>query len=130
MVILILADFYLWSSVKKQVFNYRNWLRIVIIFIYWLPLLLLVILIVGSTLIPVINWNDALRTYMVGTILIFYTAKILPITFLLLADIVRVIQKLFLIGKKVERVQINQKTEDDGITRSKFLQYAGFVTGG
>ena len=130
MVILILADFYLWSSVKKQVFNYRNWLRIVIIFIYWLPLLLLVILIVGSTLIPVINWNDALRTYMVGTILIFYTAKILPITFLVLADIVRVIQKLFLIGKKVERVQINQKTEDDGITRSKFLQYAGFVTGG
>jgi len=130
MVILILADFYLWSSVKKQVFNYRHWLRILIIFVYWLSLILLIILIVGSALIPVIHWNDALRTYMVGTILIFYTAKILPITFLILADIVRVIQKLFLIGKKVEREQINQKTEDDGITRSKFLQYAGFVTGG
>ncbi len=130
MVMLVLADFYLWSSVKKQVFNYRIWLRILTISVYWFPLLLLIILIVGSAIVPVKSWNDALRTYMVGTILIFYTAKLLPITFLILADIVRVIQKLFLIVKKDERKQIVKKTKDEGITRSRFLQYTGFVTGG
>jgi uncharacterized protein len=129
MVVLILADIYLWTSVKKQVFNYKHWLRIAIISIYWFPLLLVIILITGSAIIPVIHWNDALRTYIVGVILVFYTAKILPITFLFLADIVRVIQKLFLIAKKDERKQLDNTT-NKGITRSKFLQYVGFVTGG
>lgn len=130
MVVLILADFYLWSSVKKQVFNYRNWLRILIIFVYWLPLLLLAILLVGSVIIPVINWNDTIRTYMVGIILVFYTAKILPVTFLILADVVRIIQKLFIIGKKEGRKEIIDTDIKDGITRNKFLQYVGFISGG
>lgn len=141
MVVLILADFYLWSSVKKQIFNYKNWLRVLTIFIYWLPLLLLVILLVGSIIIPVINWNDNIRTYMVGIILVFYTAKLLPITFLILADVVRVIQKIFIIVKKDSRQQIIDKNETltkstsdgikrEGIPRSKFLQYVGFISGG
>ena len=141
MVILILADFYLWSSVKKQVFNYKNWLRVLTITIYWLPLLLLVILLVGSVIIPVIHWNDSIRTYMVGVILVFYTAKILPITFLILADVVRVIQKIFIIVKKDNRQQIIEKNAalatsvtdegvQEGISRNKFLQYIGFISGG
>ncbi len=130
MVVLVLADFYLWSSVKKQVFNYSYWLRIVIIFVYWLPLLLLAILLVGSVLVPVIHWNDTLRTYMFGVILVFYTAKILPITFLVLADIVRVIQKLFVISKRDGRQQVINNETDSGISRSKFLQYIGFISGG
>ena len=130
LVILILADFYLWSSVKKQVFNYKYWLRILIIAVYWFPLILLTILIVGSIFIPVIHWNDALRTYIVGLILIFYTAKILPITFLILSDIVRIIQKLFLIVKKENREELNIEAGKEGITRNKFLQYTGFITGG
>ncbi len=130
MVVLVLADFYLWSSVKKQVFNYRHWLRVLIIFVYWLPLLLLAVLIVGSVIVPVINWNDIFRTYMVAVILIFYTAKILPITFLVLADIVRVIQKLFIVGKKDGRQKIKENGETEGISRSRFLQYVGFISGG
>ena len=130
LVILILADFYLWTSVKKQVFNYKYWLRILIIIIYWFPLILLIILIVGSVFIPVIHWNDVLRTYIVGLILIFYTAKILPITFLVLSDIVRVIQKLFLIVKKENREELKIEAGKEGITRNKFLQYTGFITGG
>jgi len=130
MVVLILADFYLWSSVKKQVFNYRNWLRALIIFVYWLPLLLLAVLLIGSVVIPVIHWNDVIRTYIFGIVLVFYTAKILPITFLILADIVRVIQKLFIIGKKDSRQQLIEVKRAEGITRNKFLQYIGFVSGG
>ena len=129
-VLIVLVDFYLWSSVKKQVFNYRYWLRILIIFVYWLPLVLLSAMLVSSVFIPIINWNDVLRTYMVGIVLVFYTAKILPITFLLLADAVRIIQKLFIIGKKDSREQFLEEKKEEGITRNKFLQYVGFVSGG
>jgi len=130
LVIIVIADFYLWSSVKKQVFNYRHWLRITIIFIYWLPLLLLTTILVGSMFIPIVNWNDVLRTYMVGIIMVFYTAKVLPITFLILADAVRIAQKLFVIGKKETRKQFLDDQKEDGITRNKFLQYVGFISGG
>lgn len=130
MVVIVLADLYLWSSVKKQVFNYRNWLRVLIISVYWFPLVLLAVFFIGSFTIPLIHWNDVFRTNLLGVILIFYTAKLLPIMFLVLADIVRVIQKLFLVSKKDQRSQIIDANESEGISRSKFLQYAGFVTGG
>lgn len=130
LVILILADFYLWSSVKKQVFNYRNWLRVLTITIYWLPLWLLVITMVVSAFKPITLWNDGLRTYLFGTIFVFYTAKLLPVTFLLLADIIRVIQKLFVVFNREKRGQIELKETGNKISRSRFLQYAGFVTGG
>lgn len=130
LVVLILADFYLWSSVKKQVFNYRNWLRILIISIYWLPLGILAAFAIGAYFVPIIHWNDVLRTYVFGIVFTFYTAKILPITFLILSDIVRVIQKLFVVSNKKKRQQFIDDNADKGITRSKFLQYVGFVTGG
>lgn len=127
-VILVLADLYLWSSVKKQVFNYRHWLRVAIIALYWLPLILLMGTFIFSGIIPMQQWNDAFRTYLIGTVLIFYTSKLLPLVFLLLSDIIRIIQKLFIIGNKTKRKELIESKE--GISRSKFLQYAGFITGG
>ena len=67
---------------------------------------------------------------MVGIVFVFYTAKILPIAFLLLADAVRITQKLFVIGKKDSREQFLDKKTEEGITRNKFLQYVGFISGG
>ncbi|PIQ26230.1 MAG: metallophosphatase [Bacteroidetes bacterium CG18_big_fil_WC_8_21_14_2_50_41_14] len=130
LVALILADLYLWSSVKKQVFNYRNWLRICIIFLYWLPLILLAVLLVGATLVPLIDWSNGFRTYLLGFMLVFYTAKILPILFLLLADFVRIIDRVFTLSKKENRQDIKDDNASEGITRSRFLQYMGFISGG
>ncbi|MBT3174627.1 MAG: metallophosphoesterase [Lentimicrobiaceae bacterium] len=131
MLVLVLADFYLWSSLKKQVFNYRNWLRVVIIAVYWFPLLLLLVIMVGSLIKPVLLWNDAIRTYMVGTVMIFYTAKLIPILFLILADVIRGIQKLIYLSNREKRKEIIISGYDNNeITRNKFLQYTGFVTGG
>jgi hypothetical protein len=130
LVILILADLYLWTSVKKQVFNYRNWLRISIIFIYWLPLILLIIFILGTIIVPLIDWSNTFRTYLLGFILVFYTAKILPIIFLLLADFIRIIDRLFTLSKKEGRKEIQADNPEEGISRSKFLQYLGFLSGG
>lgn len=128
LVIIVLADLYLWSSVKKLVFNYKNWLRITMISLYWLPLFLLMITVVFSAIIPMQQWNGPLRTYLIGSVLIFYTAKLLPLIFLILSDIIRVIQKLFIVGNKTKRQEI--VVSSDGITRSRFLQYVGFITGG
>jgi len=120
LVALILADLYLWSSVKKQVFNYRNWLRICIIFLYWLPLILLAVLLVGATLVPLIDWSNGFRTYLLGFMLVFYTAKILPILFLLLADFVRIIDRVFTLSKKENRQDIKDDNASEGITEAGF----------
>ncbi len=127
-VILFLLDLYLWTSVRKQVFSYRKWLKIAISFIYWLPMILIIAMMIYAVFVPVINWNDQWRTLLTGFVLIFYAAKLLPIIFLLLADIVRVIDRIFVLFKKEERRKI--QAEEGKITRSRFLQYVGFITGG
>jgi len=127
MVLLFLADLYLWSSVRKQVFSYRKWLKLAVSFIYWLPLILVIGLMSASVFVPIIDWNDQFRTFLLGFILVFYAAKILPVVFLFLADIVRVIDKVFILFRKEERKKIEEK---EGISRSRFLQYLGFISGG
>lgn len=127
-VLMVLADLYLWSSIKKAVFNYRKWLMILISVLYWLPFSALIALAVGSLIVPIINWNDVFRTYLVGFILIFYTAKLFPVIFLLLADIVRLIDRFFHLLNKEKREVVKERQE--GLSRSRFLQYMGYITGG
>jgi hypothetical protein len=126
--VIVLGDIYLWSSIKKAVFNYKKWLSASLSVIYWLPFLLLVLFAFGTLLVPIIDWNDSLRTYILGVIMVFYTAKLLPIIFLLLSDFVRVITKIFILANKEKRQEF--KEENKGISRSKFLQYVGFISGG
>jgi predicted MPP superfamily phosphohydrolase len=127
-VILILADIYLWSSVQKAVFNYRKWLMATISILYWLPFFGLASFAVAAALFPVVDWNDTFRTYFLGFIMVFYTAKILPVVFLLIADLIRVFDRIFRLFSKSERQKVEE--QKDGITRSKFLQYLGFISGG
>ncbi len=128
MVLLFLADVYLWSSVQKQVFSYRIWLKLLVTFIYWLPLMLVVFLMIGGTVLPVVEWNDVFRTYLLGFILVFYTAKLLPVVFLVLADLIRITDRLFVLVKKKGRQKVND--EQEGMSRSKFLKYIGYLSGG
>ena len=127
-VILFLGDLYLWSSLRKKIFSYQAWLKLAVAFVYWLPLLMVSGVIVSTLFISFTNWNDVFRTYWVGIILVFYTAKLLPILFLLLADFVRVIERLFILTKKSGRSQVQE--ERKAISRSRFLQYLGFISGG
>jgi len=95
---------------------------------YWLPFLMVVFMMVGAVFVPIIDWSDVFRTYWLGFILVFYTAKLLPVFFLLIADLIQVVNKLFRLLNKDERQNIVNK--DEGMSRSKFLQYLGFVSGG
>jgi predicted MPP superfamily phosphohydrolase len=127
-VILMFADLYLWSALRKQFFSYRKWLKVLITFIYWLPAIMLTGFALGAALLPVVDWNDPFRTYFLGFILVFYTAKLFPVIFLLLADFVRLVNKLFELFKKEKRQEFIE--ENEGIPRSKFLLYLGYITGG
>jgi len=127
-VVIVLADLYLWSSIKKAVFNYRKWLMITISVFYWLPFFALVAFAVSASFLPIYNWNDVFRTYLLGIILVFYTAKLFPIIFLILADATRLIDRIYHLFNKEKRKRV--KEEREGISRSRFLQYMGYITGG
>ena len=128
-VILVLMDIYLWSSVKKQVFNYRKYLSVILSFLYWLPFIALMGFGIGAAIVPIINWNDVFRTYLLGFILIFYAAKLFPIIFILLSDIVLLIERSFVLFKKEKRQKL-EMGEEKGMTRNKFLMYLGYISGG
>lgn len=127
-VLLILMDIYLWSSVKKQVFNYRKYLSILLSSLYWLPFIALAGFGIAAAIIPIINWNDTFRTYLLGFIFVFYMAKLLPVVFILLSDILLVIDRVFVLFKKEKRQKLGEG-ERKGMTRSKFLKYIGFISG-
>lgn len=128
MVILFLADIYLWSALRKTIFNYHFWHKYLVAFLFWLPLMMVIVLITVSFFRPMQDWNDVFRTYWVGFILVFYTAKMFPLFFLLIADLWRVAQKVPVVLNKTRRKEIAK--EGEGISRSKFLQYMGYLTGG
>ena len=115
-------------ALRKRVFSYNKVLKVLLIFLFWLPLMSLAAAVVASDIVPIVEWNDVFRNYLFGSIIVIFTAKILPIIFLLLADIARVIERFFHLSKKQKRRDINR--EHEGITRSKFLQYLGFLSGG
>lgn len=127
-VILLFVDLYMWSALRKTIFSYTLWLKNTVAILFWLPLMGVIIMIVGAAIVPLYNWNDILRTYLVGFIVVFYAAKLFPMFFLLIADMVRLAQKLPTFFKKEERRGL-VKTEN-GITRNKFLQYMGYLMGG
>jgi len=128
MVILFFADLYLWSSITKKIFSNTIWLRVLIISLYWLPLAMVIFIMVGSVLLPITQWNDPFRTIWFGIIIVFYVSKMLPVFFLLLADFLRLMSKVFHLINKGNRQNIVK--ENEGMSRSKFLQYMGFITGG
>lgn len=127
-VVLLFMDLYLWSALRKTIFSYKLWLKKVITILFWLPLMMVIAMIAGAAIKPIIDWNNAFKTYWVGFILVFYASKMFPMFFLVIADLVRLIQRIPVFFKKEERREL-VKTEN-GITRSKFLQYTGYLTGG
>ena len=128
MVVLLFGDLYLWSALRKKIFSYRFWHKYAIAFVFWLPLMMSLFLVIGAAIRPIIDWNDTFRTYWVGAIIVFYAAKLFPLFFLLIADLIRVFQKAVHLFYKERRLDV--VAQNEGISRSKFLQYMGYLTGG
>ena len=128
-IFLVLMDLYLWSALRKAIFSYSFWHKYVITFLFWLPLMMVLFLIIGAAIRPIVDWNDTFRTFWIGFIVVFYTVKVFPFLFLLIADFIRLIKKIPILAKKEKRRSL-VTTNESGITRSKFLQYLGYLSGG
>jgi hypothetical protein len=121
---LFLLDIYLYSSYHKKIWSWNKTKAWLVTLLYWLPSILVLILISGSIVKPFKDWNKLLAISIQGFLLMSYSAKLIPIIFLVIADIFRLIKKTF---------QNKTTKESDGeykISRSAFLRKAGLIGGG
>lgn len=125
-VLLLLIDLYLWSVVKQRIFTYNKVLKSGLAFLYWFPFMLLITVTVVSYWHPSNNWPSHLRIYSNGLIFIFYVAKIIPATFLLIADLIR-----FSVHMAKSTSSRSKNSGSGGkITRSRFIEQVSLATGG
>jgi uncharacterized protein len=89
LVILIILDGYLWFSIKDRVDRFSPPVKYTLYGLYWFPLMLLASSLITGMLVPFLDWNLFLRTYVPGFILIVYVCKVFPIIFLAFADILK-----------------------------------------
>ena len=127
-IFLILIDAYLWNSIKNKIFRFNRVVKKLLTALYWLPFIVLLGFVVLSLFIPHEVLMTRFSTYLLGVIMAVYISKILPSFFLALSDIFRVV------GCIVNRVKTNASKSElpigKRITRSKFLQNIGLISGG
>ena len=97
----ITLELVLWFNFKKYLQNKKQSLKIFLSILYWLPLLLLGIYIVGISLVPAEEWPAFIRIYYTALMIIMYVGKVLFGIILLLAALVYLVhhflKKAFLI---------------------------------
>jgi len=93
--ILILSDFYLWTSVKQIIYKQFGIFKIVLFIFYWLTLILSFVFFAASLLIDVKDWNTVFRTYLTGLMLVLYIPKVFATIFLFLSDFFRLLKFIF-----------------------------------
>jgi len=91
----LLLDGYLWLSVRKMTRDKGRSVMIPMGIIYWLPFALAVALTATSLVIPFSDWSIPVRTNLLNFILICFISKFLPLDALILADFIRIVQRLF-----------------------------------
>jgi predicted MPP superfamily phosphohydrolase len=86
-------DLYFWSSARKRIHKFRQPLRKVLSFLYWLPLIILVGYLMLTFFIGQKELLSRFASYLIGTILIIYVSKLLPVVLLFLADLLRIVRR-------------------------------------
>ena len=124
---LLALDLYLWSSLKKYVFLYHKIARATLTLLYWLPAFALIGIAVSSFFFSLEQVSDSLRTYVFGTIFAFYVAKLIPLLFLFLNDLFRLIRYLIYLFTPKSQKQMDDEFRN---SRSKFLRQFSLITGG
>jgi predicted MPP superfamily phosphohydrolase len=127
--ILFFGDVYLYASVKTWIKGRKRFYRNILRISYWIPLALLVLAVLVTMLDPG-SINDQLRIYLFGFVFIAYAAKLLPIIFLLFADFINGVRYVNHKVKKSAEKSGSITAKGEKMTRSRFLQKAGLVSGG
>jgi predicted MPP superfamily phosphohydrolase len=129
MVFLLAVDVYLWISLKSKIDTVALPGKLIIGFLYWIPLAAFVILTSISSVNNVNLSNPPLISYILGFAIVVYFSKLIIVIFFVLADLYRVI--LFVI--RHARAKKTGKPIHHGataISRGKFLRTMGIATGG
>jgi predicted MPP superfamily phosphohydrolase len=129
MVFLLVIDVYLWFSLRKKIGALSVPLKVIVNFLYWLPLVAFLFLISVSSISNVNLAHPPLISYIMGITLVVYFSKLITVIFFLLADLYRVI--IFVI--RHARAKKTGKPVRQGlsaISRGKFLRTIGLATGG
>jgi len=123
--LLTVLHFYVWTTIKVQLKKLSEILLYVLGFIFWLPIIILIAGGIALFFESMESWSPFLRIYFIGIIFTFIVTLILPVFFIFLADIIRLLQtiKFFFSSKKPRRVK-------KGISRQKFLVNTGLALGG
>lgn len=125
-IILVLLDVYVFMAVKAIVSGSSTRVRSIVFGGYWTLSALVLLTII---LLPYINWYSwphNARSYVQAMIIGIVVAKMLAAVFLLLDDLRRVVQWIFLRFFKDGTAAIPA----DGISRSRFLSQLGLLLGG
>jgi predicted MPP superfamily phosphohydrolase len=129
MVFLLVVDIYLWMSLRKKIEVFALPYKIILSFLYWVPLVAFVFL---TTISSIKNVNLAyppLIAYILGFTIVIYFSKLITVIFFLLADLYRVI---IFIARHARAKQTGKPVHEgtSAISRGKFLRTMGLATGG
>lgn len=120
--IALLMDIYLWSSISRAISAQKPHFRYPITLLYWIPALLFVTLVIVGMFHPFLNWNIFLRTQLLSLVMITFIAKAIPIVFLLVADMLRVVRMLIRIHGHFQPFSLPP--------RLRALSFTGWISGG
>lgn len=127
-ILLVLLDLYLWNSLKNKIFKLKPFLKYSLAALYWLPLLVWIVTIISFLIAPYYEYDNTFTLYLYGSLFVVYISKIFPVLFLLVSDLVRIF------SCAVNRVQAytskSKLPAGRKISRSRFLQSLGLITGG
>jgi len=121
---LFLLDIYLYFSYRKKIWSWAKQKAILTIILYWLPSILVLVLITGSVFKPFKDWNKVIAISFQGFLLMSYSAKLIPVIFLFVADLIRLFKYIF------RKKTLQNNTNEIKISRSSFLRKAGLIGGG
>ena len=127
--ILFLGDLYLWNSVKAWINSKKRFIRLVLPALYWSPFVLLLTLVGFSMVYTENDWNNTFKIYSFGFVFVVYASKLLPILFLVFADVIRLFRYINMKAASVKKGH-SDKFEGQKISRAKFLQDIGLISGG
>lgn len=128
-VVLFLSDYYLWRSFNTWFTRQLKIIRSVLFMLYWMPFIMLLVS-VGARMIQFeLIANEKFGILIQGFIFSAYAAKLIPVLFLVLADFIKWSKILI---KKIHTKHQKNTAKHNGqlITRSRFIQQIGLVTGG
>ena len=123
-ILLYLLDVYLYWIYKNNIWSGTRRRGLLISFLFWLPMLMLLGMVVVSVYHPYQDWGREFKNYYAGFILIGYLSKVIPLTLIIVSDLTKLIRKL------IRGSRTRKESSGKMITRSEFLKKAGLVTGG